>query len=336
MPPPPPLLQAPGVKTDVTVFRKETVTSLAGSPIASRIMQIGESEQGGLLVVAEEGLRWVDSNGQLTREVTFDDRLFRHRLLTLPDGRLGVGGFASRGRSALILDLQGREVLRLKGKWYETRVPQFASVIAGPEPELLLPDKLDVRIFDLKGVLLGTVSSPSYATIKTVVQADDDVEYEIAFVKTSLRKGPIEALVMNADGSVISEWSDGEGGWLSFVPELDDTKLWGITSEGFTAWNTQGKRVTTFPAPDADYLRFVIGTRFKGHTALIGSGGGYSNLSLLCVFDDERRLVYQEVFPFRTYAIFADPNGSDFFVGVGYDVVRYSIADPAIGKEGAR
>lgn len=326
MPPPPPLLAVPGVKASAKDVHKDTVTSLAGSPIASRIMQISASEGGRLLIVAEAGLRWIDATGQLTREVAFDERLFRHALLTMPDGRIGVGGFGSRGRSAVVLDLNGQEVLRIKGTWYQTRVPKFANVIAGPDAELLLHDKLDVRIFDLNGVQLGTVSSPQYATIKTVIQADDDDEYEIAFVKTSLSPGPIETLIMNADGSTVSQWKDAEGGWLSFVPELDDTRLWGITPEGFTAWNAQGQRMEVFPAPDANYLRYVIGAKLEKHTVLIASGGGYSNLGLLCVFDDARRLVYQEVFPFRIYAVLAGAGGSDFYVGAGYDVVRYSIA----------
>lgn len=337
MPPPPPLLQVPGVKTELTGFHRETVTSLTGAPVASRIMQIARDPTGDLVVVAEKGLRWVNPERGTTRDVLFNNKFFRHRLVTLPDRRRGIAGFSgtSSNPAVRVVDLTGKEVLRLSERSLETRI-SVANVTAGPDVEVLIPHHMEIRIFDMTGTLLTTVSSPRYMTIKTLVQADDDEAYEIAFVGTSLRKGPIEALIMNADGSVISEWSDNEGGWLSFVPEIDDTKLWGITSEGFTAWNTQGQRVITFPAPDADYLRFVIGTKFKGHTVLIGSGGGYSNLSLLCVFDDQRRLVYQEVFPFRTYATFADPDGSDFFVGVGYDVVRYSIADPAIDKEGDR
>ena len=138
-------------------------------------------------------------------------------------------------------------------------------------------------------------------------------------------------MIMDANGSTVSEWRDTEGGWLSFVPELGDRTLWGITSDGFTAWDASGKRVRVFPAADVDYLRYVIGTRFKGHTALIASGGGYSNLSVLCVFDDERHLVFQEVYPSRTYAVFARPGADDFWVGVDDRVVRYSIARSSEG-----
>jgi hypothetical protein len=155
----------------------------------------------------------------------------------------------------------------------------------------------------------------------------------MAFVGTSLREGPIDVRIVNADGSLVSEWSDDQGGWLSFVPQVDDTKLWGITAEGFTAWNARGERVETFPAPGADYLRVVTGTRFKGHTVLIGSGGGYNSVSLLCVFDEQKRLVYQEVFSSRTYAVFAEPDDAGFHVGVGYDVVRYSVAENGDSRE---
>ncbi|HEX6324378.1 MAG TPA: hypothetical protein VFZ36_11680 [Vicinamibacterales bacterium] len=331
MPPAPPRLQMPGIKVETTPFRKQEVTSLEGSATASRIMQIaGDVEQGGLLILAENGLRWIDRHGAAQRELLFPSRMFRHRLLPLPGGHRGVGGLTSRPNAAVVLDLEGREVLRVDlGGRYD--VPQFANVTGDADDEMILPGRLDARILSLEGVLLGKVSMPTYASIKTVVQADDDPEYEIAFVKTSLRAGPIEVLIMNADGSRVSHWSDTEGGWLSFVPELDDRTLWGITRDGFTAWDSLGRRVKTFNAQDVHYLRYVIGAKFGGHTALIASGGGYSNLSVLSVFDHERRLVFQEVYPSRTYAAFAHPEADHFYVGADDRVVRYSIANSQRG-----
>jgi hypothetical protein len=322
------------VKTELTRFRRETVTSLAGGALASRIMQVRSDADGALMVLAENGMRRLGRGGE-HRDVVFETRMFRHEVIPLAGGRSGIGGFSSRPNAVVILDFEGRELLRVStGSDYE--FPVFADVTGSSDVELLVPHDRGIRVLSVEGNPLAAVASPRYMNIKTVVQADADAQYEIALVDASLREGPIDVMILNADGSVISEWSDDDGGWLSFVPDADDTALWGITSEGFTAWNAQGKRVTTFPAPGADYLRFVIGTKFKGHTALIGSGGGYSNMSLLCVFDDERRLVYQEVFPSRTYAISADPNGSDFLVGLGYDVVRYSLVDPALSHGGDR
>ncbi|MDQ3070247.1 MAG: hypothetical protein M3R55_11030 [Acidobacteriota bacterium] len=332
MPPPPSRLQTPGIKTGTTPFRKQDIASLEGSPFGPRIMQIaGGGEHGGLLIVAEHGLRWIDRDGATRRERLFPTPMFRHRLLALPDGRQGIGGLALRPNAAAVMDLEGRGVLRIDlGRRYD--VPQFANVIGDSANEMILPGALDARIISLEGALLGRVSIPTYASIKTVVQADDDPEYEIAFVKTSLRAGPIEAVIMNSDGSRISQWRDTEGGWLSFVPELGPRTLWGLTREGFTAWDARGTRVRNFPAADVDYLRYVIGATFEGHTALVASGGANSNVSVLCVFDNQRRLVFQEVYPSRTYAIFAPPDGDHFYVGADDRVVRYSIAAPPRGN----
>lgn len=319
------------MKTERTAFRKETVASLAGGPLASRIMQIRRDGDGGLMVLAENGIRRLGTGGQEPRETAFDTKMFRHEVIPLGGGREGIGGFSSRPNAVVILDMDGRELLRIStGSGYE--FPLFADVTGNSDIDVLVPQDRGIRVLSLEGRPLTSVANPRYTSIKTIVQADEDAPYEMAFVGTSLREGPIDVRIVNTDGSLISEWSDNEGGWLSFVPQVDDTKLWGITSEGFTAWNAYGERVETFPAPGADYLRVVTGTRFKGHTVLIGSGGGYTSVSLLCVFDEQNRLVYQEVFPSRTYAVFAEPDDADFYVGVGYDVIRYSIAENVVSR----
>jgi len=328
LPPLPALLQAPGIKTEATPLRKEQVVSLAGSALSSRIMQITSGPDQDLIVVAENGLRWIDAAGGTTRDLILPAKMFRHSLQPLPDGQTGIGGFSSRPNAILMFDLSGQEVLRIGlGPSYD--FPEFANVMGGSEREVVVPGRLGVRVFSLRGTLIGTLSSSTYATIKTVVQADDDPEYEIAFVTTSLRAGPVEALVMNADGTTVSRWNDAEGGWLSFVPELDDRSLWGLTADGFTAWDAQGQRVQTFAAPDVSALRYVTGAKFKHHTVLIASGGGYSNVSALCVFDNSRRLVFQEVYSSRIYSAFADRDADHFYVGVDDAVVKYTLATSA-------
>jgi len=325
LPPLPALLQTPGVKTEAIPLRKEQFASLAGSVLSSRIMQITRGPEQDLVVVAENGLRWIDTDGGTTRELILPTKMFRHSLQPLPNGQTGIGGFSSRPNAILMFDLSGQEVLRIGlGSSYD--FPEFANVLGGTEREIVVPGRLDVRLFSLGGTLMGKLSSSTYATVKTVIQADDDAEYEIAFVTTSLRAGPVEALLMNADGTTVSRWNDAEGGWLSFVPELDERSLWGLTADGFTAWDARGQRVQTFRAPDVHALRYVTGTRFKDHTVLIASGGGYSNISALCVFDNTRRLVFQEVYSSRIYSAFADRDADHFYVGVDDSVVRYTLA----------
>jgi hypothetical protein len=124
----------------------------------------------------------------------------------------------------------------------------------------------------------------------------------------------------------VSEWESPEGGWLSTLDTPDESLFWGLTPEGFVAWDAVGRRVHTFPAGGLTVLRDVVGVAFQDHTVLVASGGGYRNLSVLCVFDAANRLIYQEVLPSRTYAILADSTEAGFYLGADQTVVRYRLA----------
>lgn len=319
----PPLLLHAGVTVASTTWEKTVVTTIGTTPLASRLMHIATSDSGGLTLISERGVRRLDGQGTVVAEHVFPYLLFRPTLVTLADGRERVVGYAS---GTVVMDVSGQELLRTDEERFGYRIPEVANVTGGPNPEeILVPGRMDVRIHDFNGTLLGRVAASRYASEKTVVQADDDPEYELAFVATHLADARVEVEIYDADGTFINRWASPDGGWLAHVPALDERLLWGITAEGFAAWSADGHRRLLYPAADAHRLRYVLGARTDDHVVLVASGDGYTDRSLLCIFDNDQRLVYQEVFETRVYALTND-TPSSVLIGVGDAVLRYRTA----------
>ena len=322
--PPPALLLESGVKTDRTGFRKEEVTSFsapAGKRV-TRVMQLGWDESTGQLrVVTEFGIRWIDLANGTQRDVTFPRQMFRAKVIQRSDGGLRVVGLSGHD-DIPVMTLDGTIEHVIDAEYMATSV--VADVAGDRSPELLLTNGGDMRVHDATGKLLGFVRAPRYTSARAVVQADDDPALEVAFVKTSLAYSWIEVRVVNADSSLVSEWRSEEGKWLSSAPALGTDTLWGLTTRGFTAWDAFGRERESYPAEGVDYLRDVLGARAGGYVALVASGNGYRNRSVIAIYGEAKQMVYQEVFDGRAYTLIADRSGASFLLGVGNQVIRYS------------
>jgi hypothetical protein len=323
LPPPPPVLATPGVRSGADAFRQERIASLP-----DRIMTISRDGDR-LMIVSELGVWWVDDEGRTAAEARFPQPLFRP--VVVPRGRDGaaVVGF-SKPKYVRAFDVRGTPLLELKGKSY--KLPLVGNVLGDGEAEVLVPDGDGFRIVGFDGTDRGDVKAPWYASDRTLVQADDDPALEIAFVKTHLggRQG-VQVRVVNADGSPAGAWDSAEGNWLSWEPALGERLLWGVTPQGFAAWNALGVLRETYPAPGVDYLRYVAGARSPDHLLLAASGGGYTGIGTICIYSREGALVYQEVYDARSYAVFHDARTGAFYVGAGADLIRYRPVSTAGG-----
>ena len=319
LPPMPPELETPGVKTPGAPFVRTAVTSFVDGPLASRVMYIGRDAARDLLVATELGLRRIPAGGP-PRDVTFATRAFEASPVGLPNGALGFAGL-SGSSEVVVLDLDGRVVSTIRGERYKR--PVVGNVAGSPDAEIMLPGADGMQIVTLSGTRVARLKSPWYASDHVTVQADDDPALEIGFVRTHLDRPSIDVSIVNADGSAVADWADSDGTWLSSVPALGDGILWGLTRQGFGAWTARGQRQAEYPAEASHYLRYVRGARSGEFVALVASGDGYRNASMLCIYDRDRKLVFEEVFDTRAYAVFGDAGATAFYLGVGQQVYRY-------------
>lgn len=325
----PAILMSPGVKVETYSFSRGLVTGFADGPGVNRVMSVDREGSDTFMVIAERGIRWVDEAGMTLRAVSFPRRLFRPEPVRLLSGETRLVALA--GNHVAVLDVEGRVRHRFKTAGPGYKWPIAGNVAGDGEPEVILRKRTGADIRTLAGALVASLEWPRYTTFVEVMQADADEPLEVVLFNTHLGRPEVEVRVVNADGSVVSDWALPRGNWLSLIPALGMDRLWAAVDDEIIAYSATGEIVSRLSAPGAGYLRYVTGARLNDTTILVVSGGGYRCQSLLLVYDADRQLVYQEAVANRSYTVWADPRGAAFYVGSGEEFYRYTRAEAKVG-----
>jgi hypothetical protein len=309
----PAILVSPGVTASAVAWEKTTLASFD----AERVMHLGwDREPAVLRVITEWRVRQLDVRSGSYRDAQFPHLMFLAAPVTMGDGTLRIAGYSDRGR---LLSLAGTP----EGSFDGRQPPRVANVTGDAGDEVLMPKTDGMRVYSPAGALLRNLSIPRSAFNTAVIQADADPELEIAFVET--RGAALSVGVVNADGTIVSEWRSDDGTWLSSVPALGTDRLWGLTKSGFAAFDARGTIVERYPADGVDFLQQVTGTRAGGYVALLATGTRGGRRSMLCIYDGEKRLIYQEVYDALAWAVTSDPTSGAIVVGAGTRVYRYAL-----------
>lgn len=328
LPPAPPVLAVPGVKVETQPFTRELLTTFPARSRSNRVMHIGGRSPAGLMILTEQGIRWIDRAGATLRDVPFagGGRLFRPVPYPVAQEATSVIGLAGRD-DVVVFGLDGTRHHRFGTGAHGYDWPIAADVIGDARPEIVVKRTRGAAIMDIQGTTVGSLRWSRYTTFVATVQADDDPQDEIVLFNTHIGRPDVEVRVANADGSVVADWAVAEGNWLFRIPELGKDQLWSAVGDELVARSVQGAVLTRLAAPAAGYLRYVSGARLGDLTVMLVSGGGYRCNSLLFVYDTANELVYQEALTARSYALWADHEEGAFLLGSGDVVYRYRPAD---------
>ncbi len=164
----------------------------------------------------------------------------------------------------------------------------------------------DKTLFIMRGGPLCGVDLYEFSTIRPHGAAKD----AIAFWMYRDRKKGTVVQVRYVDGKVVGQWTENPSNRfsvLSFPGEAPG--LWSAVDDAIVRRTVTGEVAETHGAPGVGGYRYLYGASLPDRRRLfLASGGGDKWGSMICVFDRDGRLEYQQTLAGRSWALLSLPD----------------------------
>ena len=193
------------------------------------------------------------------------------------------------------------------GRHAEWRRVKEADVIGDERTELLveLPDGGGISVVDEQGSHPFRLSTDHYLTDFGSIVASRAPKKDIVFYLYPNAERGATFRVTTPDGSEVASWKEErptshfDSGIWKGTPAL-----FYLSGDNLTVRSATGQLLTTLPAPGGQKFREVtVRELFNGYSVLLASGSGYTAFNMVCVYDPDTKLAFQEVAEEHAFAL---------------------------------
>ena len=237
-------------------------------------------------------------------------------LPVLPNGfwsrsEIGYAYLDSDGRLAIQADVSGNEEM------------EVLRAVTGRKGAFGVTSSL--QIWDAAGNQLKSIQPSGYLTFLRAFNVDKDPKQELILYSypNQNRGGTIE--IVKADGTILNIWDNHFQGYFDVIDWRGAPHILSIEQNAFVILTLKGERVVRLDAPHAHYFRWITGKRlYDGTLIVLVSGSGYRPYSMICGYDTEHQLIFQEVSAGHANGLLVAPEYPDqFFVSHGKNYMSY-------------
>lgn len=216
--------------------------------------------------------------------------------------------------------------------WLPGTSQRFArgDVLGDGRDEVIVvrPDLSGVEIRDESGSVRARLAARYFVTAVGTVPSPSAGKRNIAlYLYPDERRGGTFRIV-TAENREVATWQEFPAPGLFTVSSWHGRPaLLYLQHDTLVARGIDGAPLARLPAPEGRTFRDVYVTPLAdGRTAAIGSGNGYTPYHMVCVYDADGRLVFQEINREHAFGVRSEDSGRAFIVTARSREWRYTIS----------
>jgi len=212
-----------------------------------------------------------------------------------------------------------------------------ADVIGDAAPEVmrvvvnrkgLIGARTSLEIFDGDGQLLNTIQPIGYLSFLLAANLDEDPKQELILFNYPSPTSPSRQTIqiVEPNGKVINSWDCDFQGSFDVIDWVGSPHLLSIEKDAFGVLTVEGNQVARLLAPQAHYFRKIRGKQLSnGSLVILVSGSGYRPFAMVCVFNAQQELVFQDVISGHANGLLTAPDApNSFLIAYGNEYIQYS------------